>query len=234
MALKIILTRGLQASGKTSWAKEQLNLFPGVYKNICKDDLRRMLDDSRHSDANEQFVLNVRDFLIVETLNSGKSVIVSDTNFEPVHEATIRQIVTGWNRDQENKGKKTRATVEIKDFNISLEDAIERDKGREYSVGEKVIRRTYNQFVRPKGEKMTINKAEAPIYNPDLPDAIICDLDGTLALLNGRDPYDASACENDEVNIPVIGILKSYNRHAPFDVFRFANILFVSGREEKI
>jgi hypothetical protein len=44
----------------------------------------------------------------------------------------------------------------------------------------------------------------------DLPLAIVCDLDGTLALLNGRDPYDASTCENDTVNEPVAHIVRTY------------------------
>lgn len=33
--------------------------------------------------------------------------------------------------------------------------------------------------------------------------AILCDLDGTLALLGGRDPYDTAACERDLLCQPV-------------------------------
>lgn len=43
-----------------------------------------------------------------------------------------------------------------------------------------------------------------------LPQAIICDLDGTLALLNGRDPYDASSCGDDVLNEPVAHIVRTY------------------------
>jgi hypothetical protein len=53
--------------------------------------------------------------------------------------------------------------------------------------------------------------------------AIICDLDGTLALLNGRDPYDASACESDVLNKPIAEIIASYR----------AETILVSGRFEK-
>jgi len=42
------------------------------------------------------------------------------------------------------------------------------------------------------------------------PQAIICDLDGTLALLNGRDPYDASTCSDDALNEPVAHIVRTY------------------------
>ena len=43
-----------------------------------------------------------------------------------------------------------------------------------------------------------------------LPLAIICDLDGTLAHLNGRSPYDASSCLDDGLNEPVAHIVRTY------------------------
>ena len=57
------------------------------------------------------------------------------------------------------------------------------------------------------------------------PDAVICDLDGTLALLNGRDPFDWNKIGNDKVNTPVQELLALYH-HAGF------RILIVSGRDE--
>ena len=56
-----------------------------------------------------------------------------------------------------------------------------------------------------------------------LPQAIICDLDGTLALLNGRDPYDASTCSEDALNEPVAHIVRTY---AALGV----TVIIVSGR----
>lgn len=61
--------------------------------------------------------------------------------------------------------------------------------------------------------------------------ALICDLDGTLSLLNGRDPYDASTCEDDLISEPVKAILDQFSfdcyesnpPHSPF-------IILVSGR----
>lgn len=59
-----------------------------------------------------------------------------------------------------------------------------------------------------------------------LPRAIICDLDGTLALLNGRNPYDASSCADDLVNEPVVHIVRTYAAAG------FA-VLIVSGRNAR-
>jgi len=58
--------------------------------------------------------------------------------------------------------------------------------------------------------------------------AIICDLDGTLALFKNkghRGPFDATRCDEDEINMPVLKILERMrDSHC---------IIFLSGRESK-
>lgn len=61
------------------------------------------------------------------------------------------------------------------------------------------------------------------------PHAIICDLDGTLALLGERSPYDASRALEDTLNDPIGNILEVYAHQTFIEV----KIIFVSGREEK-
>lgn len=58
-----------------------------------------------------------------------------------------------------------------------------------------------------------------------LTEIILCDLDGTIAQLNGRDPYDASTCEQDPLNDHVFTIVKSLRNNYP--------IIFLSGRMDK-
>lgn len=53
-------------------------------------------------------------------------------------------------------------------------------------------------------------------------DILLCDLDGTLALLNGRDPYDASTCEQDPLNLHVYMVLNALRKDY--------DIIFLSGR----
>ena len=57
------------------------------------------------------------------------------------------------------------------------------------------------------------------------PDAVICDLDGTLAMLNGRNPFDCNKIGNDKVNTPVQELLVLYCQAG-------YHILFVSGRDD--
>lgn len=61
------------------------------------------------------------------------------------------------------------------------------------------------------------------------PHAIICDLDGTLALLGKRSPFDASTAEEDILNHPIAHILKVYAHQTITDV----KLILLTGREER-
>ena len=56
---KVLVYRGLPASGKSTAARKMLDENPGKYKRINKDDLRAMLDNSHFSRGNEKFVLKL-------------------------------------------------------------------------------------------------------------------------------------------------------------------------------
>jgi len=206
MTKKVIIMKGLPGSGKSTWAKELVDRYPGRYKRISKDELRAMFDNSKWSQGNEKFVLKVRDALILLALQEGYHVIVDDTNLLNKHEMTIRELVKG------------QATVEIQDFtSVDIEICIERDRRRPNYVGEQVIRKMYRDFLQPKPAII--------IEDPALPAAIICDIDGTLARISGRNPYDASLCEQDALNTPVADIVNMTHMQQII-------ILLVSGRKE--
>jgi predicted kinase len=198
--LTVTILKGLPASGKSTWAKKMVDEHPGMYKRINKDDLRAMLDNSHHSKGNEVFVLKTRDWLIIEALKEGKHVIVDDTNMDPKHEIRIREIVAEYAREAERPIK-----VEVKEFTSSLEESIERDAKRPAPVGEKAIRAIHTRYIDSVGRMPFYTEQDA-----SLPKAIICDIDGTLALIHGRNPFDASRCERDLINDPVVNIVRHY------------------------
>jgi len=188
---KVILTKGLQGCGKTTWAKQMQADFPNQYKRVNKDDLRLMLDNSIWSKGNEKFVLKLRDHIILQALEDGKHVIVDDTNLNVVHENHIKELVKGL------------AEVEIKDFtDIDIETCIKNDTKRANPVGEKIIRQTYKQWLYKEPVK--------PEYINDAPDVIICDMDGTLSLFGDKNPYERDF-ENDILNNVIYDIIKNKN-----------------------
>lgn len=199
---EVIMLKGLPACGKSTWALGKISgENTNSWKRINKDELRSMLDNGKHSKGNESFVLEVRDMILMAALRAGKHVIIDDTNLHPKHEVEIKGIIE---RYEKESGKKV--FFSIKSFNTSLEDCILRDSKRDKPVGEKVIRDNYNKYVR---SNKVAERARAK-QDESLPKAIICDLDGTLALLNGRDPYNASSCENDLLNEDVARIVWTY------------------------
>jgi hypothetical protein len=65
------------------------------------------------------------------------------------------------------------------------------------------------------------------VQDESLPRAVICDLDGTLALMGKRSPYDASKCDIvDLPHVPVIECIKAMHAQG-------VQIIFMSGRENK-
>ena len=200
-----VVTVGLPGSGKTTWALELAKNSYGRFLHIEKDTIRVMLKVQNGKDRqNEAEVIKKRDELIEQALINGNSVVVSDTNLNPIHIERLREIAKRYN-----------AGFTIKSFlNVPYYECIKRDAKRPNPVGEKVISQMYHQWL-----------AKPRVNNPNLPKAIICDLDGTVSLLNGRNPYDASKCENDLVNEPVAEVIRKFQQTH--------TIIYVSGREDK-
>ena len=144
-----------------------------------KDLLREMALASHWSKNNEKFILKLRNTAILMALEAGKHVIVDDTNF-------------GRNIDRIKELVKGKAQVQVNDsfLKVPVEECIRRDLLRPKSVGKDIIMKMYNQFVRPQ-------LVEPIVRNLNLPDAVIVDMDGTLALM-GDTARSASVCEADQ------------------------------------
>lgn len=179
--MKVLILQGLPASGKSTYAKQLVKDNPGQWKRINKDDLRAMLDVSEWSKDNEHFVVALRDQIIVKALAAGVNVVVDDTNLDPRHEADIRQMLIFNSNPKVNT-----ATVELKFFDTPVEECIARDalrpKGGGY-VGEAVIRKFAYQLQggKPRPNRRPLVTIEPWTPTPGLPDAVMVDIDGTLA-----------------------------------------------------
>ncbi len=223
MSKTVTILRGLPASGKSTFAKQLLDENPGMYKRLNKDELRLMLDNNHHTTYNEKFIEKVRDLMIIEALIDGKHVIIDDTNLSDRPVERIRNVVHKYNIDHSDQ-----VHISIVDMNTSLEDCLERDKNRDKKVGEDVILKMHRQHIAKDNTYEHKDDKKHPScrhQDPSLPKAIICDLDGTLCLMNGRSPFDASRCEQDLPNTPVVNMVKHYHK---LDY----KIIFASGRED--
>jgi len=200
---KLLMLKGLPASGKSTYAKE---LVDKGWIRVNKDDLRAMLNNSKWSSSNEVMILWVRDSIISEALQQGKSVVVDDTNFAPIHYNKLSSLAASFG-----------ASFDIKFFDTPLEVCIERDLKRPVSVGKDVIIRMYNQYLRPSVEDY--------IYDEDAKPAIMVDIDGTLAHMVNRGPFEWSKVKEDEVDYSVREVTQTYAMCGD-------KIIIMSGRDE--
>jgi predicted kinase len=201
---KIIVLRGLPASGKSTWAKDYISRNPRTVR-VNKDDLRTMLHNSQWSEENELIILAMRDTIIAKALHMSHDVIVDDTNFAEKHVTTIQDIAADWE-----------ASFEVKDFDVPLEVCLDRNRKRNSSVPDKVIIDMHNKYVLPKKEKV--------VQTPGRTKAVIVDLDGTLALHN-RHAFAIEQCGADKPNIPVLNTIKALSQFG-------YKLIFLTGRED--
>ncbi|GAA4175916.1 AAA family ATPase [Gryllotalpicola koreensis] len=217
---KIILTRGLPASGKTEWAKSWVSKDPEHRVNVNRDDLRKALFNAGKaplSYAQEQVITKAQQGIVKGALEKGLDVVVSDNNLAAKY---IKQ----WYQFGE---------VEFQDFEVPLDELIKRDFDRHDPVGEQVIRDRWQRFTRNGKLPVPPPKAEVDVdgdlYSPDVtkPKAYIFDIDGTLAMINPdnpRSPYDRERVSEDHVVTAVRRVL--------WQLEKTATILITSGRDE--
>jgi predicted kinase len=213
--MKVLFLRGLPGSGKSTFARDFVEKNTD-WVRVNRDDLRNMRG-KLWLPKQEDMITDWERYCILNGLMHEKNVIVDATN---LNENSL-QAMKSWLRiEAPSFGFTGDVTFETKFFDVSLEDCIKNDLKRENSVGEKVIRNMYNKYLRPKIEQV--------VYDSRLSDCILSDLDGTLAILGNRNPYDRDF-ENDKVNEVVRHIFVNYFDDAYID---YKQIIF-SGRSDK-
>jgi len=215
----IILTVGIPASGKSTWAKEYVRTSPDTVR-ICRDDFRAMLKDSTMLDRDgENFVTTLVESSIRQAVQNGLNVVVDQTN---CNARFLKKLI---------EFCRNLSDVKFAVFPIPLEEAVKRNKGRENPVPEDVIRKMVNGWhsVAEMGfqdlKMVTVEPYVAPVC-PDgtgLPSAILCDLDGTLASMVDRGPFDWAKVGQDKANKSVHKMLAAHKTSV--------YIILVSGRD---
>lgn len=215
---KLIATVGLPRSGKSFWAKQFIKLNKG-WLRISNDEFRLMFFNRQFDKGDTKFIDEAREKLVEHFMNRNETnLIIDNTNLSPKRIEEYKTLADKYNYD-----------FEIMDFtHIPLKLCIERDKYREASVGEKVIRQMYNQFLKKDPPKIE--------HNPHLQDCLICDLDGTLALMCDRSPYDEAKADQDYLNEPVWNVIwsmrHSFSRKSSASPKRNPYLILMSGRDE--
>lgn len=189
--MKVIFTVGLPASGKSTWAKLFVEKNPDWIR-VSRDDLRNMRG-KYWIPKQEKLITKLECDAVLTALSFGKNAIVDATNLNKgFFDNFVKNI----------KDEFPDTQIERKFFDIDVEEAIKRDLKRDASVGEKVIRGMYDKYLAP----------EPVVYSEDesLPKAVIFDVDGTLAKMNGRSPFEWDRVDEDLPKTEIISLAKMY------------------------
>ena len=133
---KLIICRGIPASGKTFWAKQWVLEDPEHRVRINQDDIRLMLG-KYWVPSREKLVQHIQEEALIEALERGYDIVIDNTNLnEKVLDNYHALVIDHGNH-----------AIEYKDFfDTPLSVCIERDKNRDVQVSEKIIRNFYNNY----------------------------------------------------------------------------------------
>lgn len=224
----VILTIGRPGSGKTTWAKEYIKKDPSFFR-VNRDSIREMIGDKSQwqTPSFEFTVSQVQSRIIVGYLSSRKNIIVDNCHCNKSDINDIKKII-----QQYVDGTGNPVELKLVVFDAPHHVCVDRDLARDRTVGEDVILSFSNSFKKGvedgwiKNSIEIITPTQKTLIDNKLPLAIIVDIDGTLAELNGRNPYATELCLNDSLNETVAQTVHMYKS------IGYA-VIIVSGRSDK-
>ncbi|ASR87113.1 polynucleotide kinase [Mycobacterium phage Krypton555] len=235
MALTLTAMRGYPGSGKSTKAREIADATGAVV--VCRDDLRKMLHGvyfntgDNHPKTPKEFEdqVTIAERAAVQAyLKEGVSVVVDATHLEPSY---LRK----WAKMSAQYGAEfVRVDVPTPAWECIRRDAEYRSGTPKY-VGPEVITR----MAKRHPIKNWPNIQAPPTFNPEpvewqmgLPAAIIVDIDGTLAHMAGRSPYDYTQVHTDTVDEQVRWLVNTIHQQSSFFNEPSPKVLIVSGRDD--
>lgn len=234
MTRKIILTRGYPGAGKTTWAREYLKNATHRTVHIERDEMRAILGvkDGKTDGVTELAIRNMSQHILESALKLDADVLVSGTNL-------ILKYVKNYVRWADAH----EYDVEIVDFVEPLGVLIARNNARPASEKVNADRLKSMMTKYPVSRWLSVDEIRRDIEKHDkkrshvshqpmpfkndssLPEAILVDIDGTLAHLNDRDPFHFHLVGRDTLDEQVASTVRMYARAG-------VTIIVMSGRPE--
>lgn len=212
---KIILTRGIPGSGKSTWAKAWVAEDPEHRIRLNWDDMRNMMGPywvpSREP---------INKYMLWAGINMAAycthpyDIVIDNMNLNPKGWDEVMGWVEVYNNSTHATETQTQYSIEFKDFFISLDECIRRDAARSNPVGEKAIRdiwKRYKHFIQTHVVIEHVNNLILPDINK--PTCVVVDMDSTLCFNTTKRPWfgegSTEAMIDDTPNLGVVNLVKS-------------------------
>ena len=228
---KVLILSGLSGSGKTTFARQFCAQNPN-WLRVNRDDLRRSLLSvslpeywqtwsDREKSRLETLVSELQKTAILDGLSRNWNVLIDNTNLKQSYFTEFRTMLA-------DKFDAVEISYQLMD--VPVAECIQRDKYRDDSVGEAVIRNQAEQLAvlkkhfnfRP--EVLTRRDTFQREQDASLPRCILVDIDGTVADKGDRSPFAWHRVGEDTPKWPIISLVKAM-RGAGYA------IIFFSGRD---
>lgn len=228
---KIILTRGIPGSGKSTWARAWVEESPETRIRINYDDLRNMMGPYWVPSREPML-----DHIIWPAINAAAyndlsyDMVIDNMNLNPKVWKKFEDWVETFNKSSFVTEHDVQYVLEFKDFFIPVEECIKRDAMRPKPIGEKTIKdiwRKYRHFIQTtQVEKLVNNLVE---YDPNKEDCIVIDMDSTMCFNTSKRPwYGPGSTEGMITDIPNKGVVDVVKAMQDADY----NIIVCTGRNE--
>ena len=200
----IKLLIGISGSGKSTYSHELWETNPSNFVIINRDKIRELLFGYTESDIYnyyqrndivklEKKVTKYEDTLIYEALEENKTVILDATHLEKKYIERHEY----WN-----------VPIELVWFDVDLDTAIERDSIRNRKVGKDIITKQYNKYINLKKSFRDYNFIPYNIKcDLNLPPCVLYDIDGTIAQMHNRGPFEWNKVKEDYMIYQVVSTI---------------------------
>ena len=221
---EVILTVGIPASGKSTWAHHYAMDNNGIV--IERDEIREQLfncsrSEYKYTKAREKQITDEQDKRIKAALFCGAPVIISDTNLRESTRQRIKEVVGDFCKELDVKYKISHVT-----FEVPLKEAIEFNRKRLHTVPEDVMIRMEKRM------REYLGKYTHDHTNPEnLPECILVDIDGTIADMAGkRHPFEWEKVGGDLPKGHIISLIEPLMESYYMDGL-VPEVIFMSGRD---
>ncbi len=227
---QVLILTGISGSGKSTFAKQFVQNNPN-WLRVNRDELRKSIlatglneywknEDPEYRQRIETLVSELQRTAIHEALRRGWNVLIDNTHIKQKYLNELLKMLEIF-----------AVEIRFKLLEVPLETAIARDAARPDVVGEAVIREQYGKLQILKRnfnfENSIKNMVQTPavlLQDGTLPKCVLVDIDGTVAQMDGRRPFDWHRVGEDRPKWNVINLVKSLKNHG-------YRIIFFSGRD---
>lgn len=221
---QLLILVGAPGSGKSTFAKYFIRTEEN-WMRLSRDDFRTMHFTYSNLPQHEEAMITEMIDSSIETLLRRRCNVLLDATH--CRKEYLNHYIEKFNH---------LADISFKIFEADAKTIAERCDKRNKETGKYIPTNVQKRYIKELEElkkkfdfstrPLLDNRVETIEQDSSLPKAVICDLDGTLALMNHRNPFDASTCDEDELNVPVANTLKVFAKEG-------YKILLVSGREDR-